>query len=123
MLALAAYAAATIPFYGPGNAISVAAAGAVLIWANRVRLPKPIASLALTLSGASLFIYLFHFVFGSATRSILGPHPSLEVLAALVGGVAVSRAWLWGAPLVGRRLREIWRSLRGSSATTPAGAV
>lgn len=120
----ALYAAATIPFYGLANAGSVALAGMVLLWASRVPVPKPFATLALTLSGASLFIYLLHYTIGSATRSVIGPNPLLEVGAALVGGVIASRTWLWLTPRIGKFLRRRpGRGITGSSTTSPVGGA
>jgi amino acid adenylation domain-containing protein len=91
-----AYAAVSIHFFGWKNALVLAVAGVVLIAASRVPVPKPVAKLAFVLSGASLFIYLTHWMFGSATGDIVGEGwRSLEVLAGLTGGIIVWRCWTW----------------------------
>src|SRR5262249_40214169 len=90
------YAALSTHFFGWENAVVAAIAGMVLIVASRVPVPKPIAKVAFVLSGASLFIYLTHYMFGSAARHVLGPEwKAVEVLAGLVGGIIVWRAWTW----------------------------
>jgi hypothetical protein len=90
------YAAVSTHFFGWENALVAAVAGLVLIGASRVPVPKPVAKLAFLLSGASLFIYLTHYMFGSATRHVLGEGwQAVEVLAGLTGGIVVWQGWMW----------------------------
>ena len=97
------YAALSAHFFGWENAAVAAIAGVVLITASRVTVPKPVARLAFLLSGASLFIYLTHYMFGSATRHIVGEGwQGLEVLAGLTGGILVWKGWMWFLKQVAR---------------------
>jgi amino acid adenylation domain-containing protein len=97
------YAAVSAHFFGLENAVVAAVAGVVLIAASRVPVPKPLAKLAFLLSGASLFIYLTHYMFGSATRHVLGEGwQAVEVLAGLAGGIVVWRCWTWVLKQAGR---------------------
>jgi hypothetical protein len=97
------YAAVSAHFFGGENAVVAAVAGVVLIAASRVPVPKPLAKVAFLLSGASLFIYLTHYMFGSATRQVLGEGwQVIEVLAGLTGGIIVWKCWMWVLKQVAR---------------------
>jgi hypothetical protein len=90
------YALVSWWFFDTAATVSVLAAGAVLIMFDRVALPRPVAAVVLTLSGSSLFIFLTHFMFASATRRIIGAgHPALETAAALLGGAGLWFGWNW----------------------------
>ena len=86
----------------------------VLVWARRIRVPAPVARLAGTLAGASLFVYLTHWQ--------VYPHlewkaPLLATLASFAVGIAAWRAW----EALLRRLRPVAQSLTrraGPSTTT-----
>jgi amino acid adenylation domain-containing protein len=114
LLAVAtAYAALTIVPFGLTNALCIEAATATLLFWSRIKVPRLLARIVLPMSGAALFIYLLHGMFGSATQSILPRAPLVALLASLGGGVLTWRAWLWTAPrifsvfgrLTGRRSR------------------
>ena len=65
------YAGVTACLYGLMGGISIAGAALLLTCWHRLTLPRPLASLAYTLSGASLFIYLSHLWFGKGTQPAL----------------------------------------------------
>jgi amino acid adenylation domain-containing protein len=104
-LLIGSYALLTAKFFGVANAISIALAGFVLLGTGRIPAPRPLAALVFPLAGASLFIYLTHYMFGSMVETVTGgPHPLLQAIAGLAGGFAVWRAWTWATGAVKRRL-------------------
>jgi peptidoglycan/LPS O-acetylase OafA/YrhL len=68
--------------------------GLLLLASQRLLIPRPLAWLAFTLSGASLFIYLTHFHWAALLRKLgMAGSPLLSVLVALVGGVIIWAVW------------------------------
>jgi len=66
----------------------------LMLFIRRIPLPRPLARLAYTLSGASLFIYLTHFQISVILRWMtLEDDPLLQVLVALAGGTAAWMIW------------------------------
>lgn len=105
---LAAYAALTAHLYSLQHGLVIASAGLLMFGVRRMVLPKPLTSVVLMLSGASLFIYLTHFMFRSALHALGAPEwPLLHVAIALIGGVLVWYASAWVSARVARRLRQI----------------
>jgi amino acid adenylation domain-containing protein len=88
------YAGLDAHFYGMANALSIAGAVVLLTFWRRVTLPRPVANLAFIISGASLFIYLSHLLFGYGTNALFHGHLLLLQLGiALLGGVCVQKLW------------------------------
>ena len=57
-------------------------------------MPRPLARIVYSISGASLFIYMTHLYFGAVTNALLGAkQPILQVIVALAGGVLVHLLW------------------------------
>ncbi|MDR3509138.1 MAG: hypothetical protein P4L64_14690, partial [Caulobacteraceae bacterium] len=104
LLALVAgYALLSGNFYGLTNGLTIAAAGFIMLTATRVTLPRPLAGLVITLSGASLYIYLSQFIFGLGVRALHGSNwPLMQTIAAMVGGVAVYMLWTSSVKLFGK---------------------
>lgn len=101
------YAGLDAHFYGMINGISIAGAAFLLTTWKRVVLPRVLASLAFTISGASLFIYLSHLLFGYGTNKLFhGQFLLLQVGIALLGGVGVQRLW---RGVSHRLIRSGWR--------------
>lgn len=63
-----------------------------MIWWRAVPLPDLIARAAALIASSTLFIYLTHYQFQSVARR-LGDVPGLDVVLAVVGGIAVAYAW------------------------------
>ncbi|MBU1375357.1 MAG: amino acid adenylation domain-containing protein [Alphaproteobacteria bacterium] len=104
---LIAYAALTAPLYSPAGALVVLGAGVLILAVKRLPLPRPLTALVLTLSGASLFIYLTHFQFRGVLRALGAPElPLLDVGVALLGGVAAWAVWIRVSAFVARLLRR-----------------
>jgi hypothetical protein len=81
--------------------------GLLMLLTPRLIAPRPLTTLILTLSSASLFIYLTHFVTRSALRMADAPEwPALHVAAGLAVGVLVWMVWTRGSSLVARRLHR-----------------
>jgi hypothetical protein len=72
----------------------VATATLMLTILPRVTMPKRLATLVFMVSGASLYIYLTHLLWGYATCALLGPYwPAVQMAIALAGGAAVKKGW------------------------------
>jgi len=114
---LFAYAALTAQIYNLQQGLVILAAVLLIFAVRRLPLPRPLSALVLTLSAASLFIYLTHFQFRSVLRAIGAPDwPMLHVVVALAGGVAVWAGWVWVSAFAARRLRR-------TRATQPLPAI
>jgi len=104
---LAGYVALTAQLYGPSGALVILAGGVLILAVKRLPLPRLLTALVLTLSGASLFIYLTHFQFRGVLRLLGAPDlPALNVAVALVGGVAAWAVWIRASAFVARLLRR-----------------
>jgi len=107
LVLLATYAGLTAPLYGPYGALVILAAGVLILALKRLPLPRPLTALVLTLSGASLFIYLTHFQFRGVLRLLGAPDlPALNVAVALVGGVAAWALWIRASAFMSRLLHR-----------------
>ena len=92
-----AYAGLDAHFYGIPNGLSIAGAAVLLTFWRRITLPRPVTNLAFIISGASLFIYLSHLLFGYGTNILFHGHLLvLQVGIALSGGVGVQKLWQGG---------------------------
>jgi amino acid adenylation domain-containing protein len=110
------YAVASIPLFSLYDAGIITCASLILLAMPRVLLPRPLATLAFMLSGASLFIYLTHIYFAFLVRAICGfEWPAVQLVAALAGGVVLQAAWNSVSGFIARR-RGAGRSHAGSSA-------
>jgi amino acid adenylation domain-containing protein len=104
---LMGYAGLTAWFYGPYGAGVIVAAGVLILAVKRLPLPRLLTALVLTLSGASLFIYLTHFQFRSVLLRLGAPDvPALHLAVALVGGVLAWAAWIRVSAWASRLLRR-----------------
>jgi amino acid adenylation domain-containing protein len=92
---VAGYAALTALLYGATAAVAVGGAAVVLMIMTRVRLPRPLAKGLVTLSGASLFIYLTHAYTNTILNLAFDAWPIIKVVGGLAAGVAVHAAWHW----------------------------
>jgi hypothetical protein len=107
-----AYAGLDAHFYGIPNGLSIAGAAVLLTFWRRITLPRPVTNLAFIISGASLFIYLSHLLFGYGTNILFHGHLLvLQVGIALLGGVGVQKLWQ-GVVLrlsgTGKLVRNAW---------------
>jgi len=117
LVLLVAYAALCAHFYGQASAIVVVAAGVLMLAVKRLPLPRPLTALVLTLSGASLFIYLTHFQVRGVLRVLGVPdQPVLDVAAALVFGVLAWAVWIRVTAFAARLLHR-------PAATEPQAAL
>jgi surface polysaccharide O-acyltransferase-like enzyme len=104
---LVGYAGLTAALYGPYGAGVILAAGVLILAVKRLPLPRLLTALVLTLSGASLFIYLTHFQFRGVVQRLGAPDlPALNVAVALVGGVVAWAAWIRVSAWASRLLRR-----------------
>jgi amino acid adenylation domain-containing protein len=104
---LVGYAGLTAPLYGPYGAAVTLAAGVLILAVKRLPLPRLLTALVLTLSGASLFIYLTHFQFRGVLLQLGAPDlPVLNVALALAGGVAAWAVWIRVSAFVNRLRRR-----------------
>lgn len=104
---LIGYAGLTASLYGPYGAGVILAAGVLILAVKRLPLPRPLTALVLTLSGASLFIYLTHFQFRGVLLQLGAPDiPVLNVAVALAGGVAAWAVWVRASAFVNRLRRR-----------------
>lgn len=92
--AIAAFCLVDGHLYGLNNGIAIALAAALLIFVERVTVPRVVAGAVFTLSAASLYIYLTQFIFsGVVDRLLHKSAPLAEAAAALVGGIIVHKLW------------------------------
>lgn len=88
------FAIADAPLYGLINAISIGGAGLMLTCGPRVTVPRLVASIVFLVSGASLYIYLTHLLFGAALQKLIGNDwAAVATCLAVAGGVGVHFAW------------------------------
>lgn len=101
------YAALTWVYVPSNSFVIMAIVGMLLIYVPRLPLPKGLHLVVLTLSSASLFIYLTHMQIANSLTAIGMPaHPVLQVPAAVIGGVLVWYFWQKIQP-VARKLSPI----------------
>ncbi len=114
LAAALAYAGIDAGLYGLINGISIAGGALLLTFWRRVTLPRPLASLVFTLSGASLFIYLSHMLFHSGTHLVWHDRfPALQAAIALLAGVTIRELWQASGRRLARRgwataVRPVW---------------
>lgn len=68
-------------------------AALAMIWLPSITIPKILSPILRSIAGASLIIYLSHFQFASLTEKVIGSHPFLYWLVAIVGGVVAWRLY------------------------------
>lgn len=96
LLAVVAYALASVPFYGPGQAVFTVASGLLLMFRPRVAMPQLAAVVVFAVAGGSLWIYLTHMmVRDGLTQAGLTVPPLVGVALALSVGALVWKAWSW----------------------------
>ncbi|WP_167046578.1 AMP-binding protein [Salinibacterium sp. ZJ454] len=109
----AAVVAATVGFFGhPGREAVVIVGLLLLIWTPRLRIPRPLIPIVRLLAGASLFIYLTHWVVyppWEATAPWLGTALSLIVGVAAWYAYRLIGGWL-GALRVRRQRASVGRA-------------
>ncbi|WP_166879964.1 AMP-binding protein [Salinibacterium sp. ZJ450] len=103
----AAVVAATIGFFGhPGREAVVIVGLLLLTWAPRLRIPRPLMPIVRLLAGASLFVYLTHWVVYPPWEATA---PWLGTVLSLIVGVAAWYAYRliggWLGALCARRQR------------------
>jgi amino acid adenylation domain-containing protein len=107
------YAGATGVYYGPEHAAATVLAVGVLLGLRRIAVPRFASKLIFLVSGASLFIYLMQFTFASAVSHVFGDHHAvMQLLAAVVGGVVVWKAWTWATAAADARAFALWTASR-----------
>lgn len=112
-----AYALASGPFYGPGQAAFVFLSGTLLTFAPRLAIPRPLAVGVFAVAGASLWIYLTHILWrdGLGQLGVTLP-PGVDLVSALLVGVGVARGWSFAAAAF-RRLRGRDPAMSSADAT------
>jgi amino acid adenylation domain-containing protein len=103
---LVVYAIAQLQFFPGWGGLYTLVFGLLLLFARRVPLPRFLSSLLLPISGASLFIYLTHFQFHALMKRAGVNEPAIQVLVAIVAGIALWRLYSWLAAQVLGRLRR-----------------
>lgn len=108
---------ATVGFLGePAREAVVIAGVLVLIWVTRMRLPRALVPVVRLLAGASLFIYLTHWVVYPAWESSA---PWFGTLLSLAVGIAVWTAYRLISRLVDRTVPALWhRSVKVFTSST-----
>ena len=105
--ALIGYALLTGLAFNPQQGLIALVSGAALLMAGQAALPRPAAVLVMAVSGASLFIYLTHFVARDVLIWIHAPAwPALQVVVALAAGIVLSQAWTKANALLSRIVRQ-----------------
>jgi amino acid adenylation domain-containing protein len=99
-------------FYGWANALPVLIAVIVILLMPRIRLPRIIASVAFSLSGSSLFIYLGHLLIGFAAARAFGAPPMAQCLVALAVGVGLHSLWDKSGRVIRHLSKEILTYIR-----------
>jgi len=101
VVSLLTFAALPGFFHDPARATYVAVGVLALVWLPSVRVPRPVATLAGVLAGASLWIYLLHF------EVIHRVHPApVSTAAGLAVGVVVHLGVTRASRLLGNGLRR-----------------
>jgi hypothetical protein len=117
VMAIIGYGVLDAKFYGATNGISIAAAGMIMTATPRLILPRPLAAVVFTLSGAALYIYLSQLFFGYGVHGIYGADwPVGQTASAILGGIGVHALWNWGQKEVRGRLVKLRPSLTRSIA-------
>ncbi len=100
------YAIAASHFFYLNAGLAIAGGVFLMLLVRRVPLPRLLARVVYTLSGASLFIYLTHFQINVVLQRLPLPQsPVLQVACALGGGVLAWMAWNRAVAIFGRRGR------------------
>lgn len=103
-----AYSIAQLQFFPGWGGLYTLGFGLLLLFARRVPLPRFVSSVLLPISGASLFIYLTHFQFHALLEKAGVHAPAIQVLVAILAGIALWRLYSWlAAQLMGRARRYI----------------
>ncbi len=105
--------------FGAYNGASVAAAGLLLVFVQRIQVPRALAGVVFTISGASLYIYLTQFLFsGVADKVLKRPVAIVEVAVAIAGGILIQKGWQRASSAVSHMVNKI----RLFASGTPAGS-
>lgn len=116
LLVSAVAVAATVGFFGDPVREAVVIAGVVLLtWAPSLRLPRPIVPAVRLLAGASLFVYLTHWVVYPAWEQSA---PWLGTLLSFAVGIAAWYAYRLATTGIGA-LRRRRQAAGAGSATSP----
>lgn len=87
-------------FFGdPVRELLVVAGLLVLVWVRQLRLPWPVAQAVAVLGGATLFVYLTHWVVYPPLEN--SGHPVLALVASFAVGIAACRLYSWARRRVG----------------------
>lgn len=81
------------PTYGWLNAVPLFVGAFLLLYVPRIQLPRVFSNIILSLSSASLFIYLGHVYIGDVSAKVFKAPAVLQCLLALLSGVGLH--WLW----------------------------
>ncbi|WP_296598962.1 AMP-binding protein [Phenylobacterium sp.] len=101
------YAMAASHFFYLNAGLAIGGGVLVMLLVHRVPLPRPVARLVYTLSGASLFIYLTHFQISVILHWLaIADSPLLQVVFALAGGTLAWMTWNRLVAIFGRRNRR-----------------
>jgi amino acid adenylation domain-containing protein len=94
------------------------AAGLLITWFDRLplKLPPAVVSAINVVAAASLFIYLTHFNFARLLYRLGVDNPYLAVLAAVLGGIVVSKGWELALTAFRALKRELGRTVKSSTA-------
>ncbi|MFG6083149.1 AMP-binding protein [Paracoccus litorisediminis] len=116
LLALFVAIAAVLLKWGATSAAFYVAGGcALVLFVEAFIVPIPIKVLVAEIAGASLFIYLTHYVMISVVRKIFGVEkPWMALISSVIVGVALAHLYAWTSRKLVRTIDE----LRGGSGTT-----
>ena len=76
----------------------VAGGCAIVLFVEAISVPVPVKVLVAEIAGASLFIYLTHYVMISVVRKVFGvERPWVALISSIVVGVVIARLYAWMA--------------------------
>jgi len=76
----------------------VAGGCAIVLFVEAISVPVPVKVLVAEIAGASLFIYLTHYVMISVVRKVFGVEkPWVALISSIVVGVVIARLYAWMA--------------------------
>ncbi|WP_143810890.1 acyltransferase family protein [Paraburkholderia piptadeniae] len=93
-IVLLAYGLVDAQIFGLYRGLAMAFTGLCMVWQPTIRVPRFAARFIRTIAGSALFIYLSHQIFFATANGLLRKEMLVvDLLAGILGGVAVSLLW------------------------------